>query len=430
LRVGAPRLHCSRNERLGSRLTADENLQRTNEIIRHLDPSDRAAAELAIDCALVLTFMSQPVRSMEIVSQFGASSGGLHSNGFPSSWIVGLNAVTLGDRDGFDRALDLTVGHEQLRRTSWWFNAYVMQGVAMGAMLDGDWGAAEAAVAEVMRVGGHYMNFTHGCHGQRTWIARETGNAEMVYQQSLGTARSDFPAARAGVVSVAAEAGHIDHVLALLDELAPDDFAAVGRGWLTVLILGDLAWGVVTADATAHATVLRRLLHPYSGEMVRVASGVLVMCSIDRLLAGLAAVDGDHAEADRLFPLALAQEEALRAPPLATRTRHWWGRALARRGETHRARPLLAEARAAADELGMRGVVAQIDDLTSGNGTSGDRIRPLSAGGMSSGHETPMTSPDRSHQLHPLVVPQLGQAWQEPARIICTPHCMHSGASD
>jgi hypothetical protein len=100
--------------------------------------------------------------------------------------------------------------------------------------------------------------------------------------------------------------------------------------------------------------------------MARIASGTHVMCSIDRLLAGLAAVDGDHAEADRLFALALAQEEALRAPPLATRTRHWWGRALTRRGETDRARPLLAAARTAADELGMRGVVAQIDDLTSG----------------------------------------------------------------
>jgi hypothetical protein len=33
------------------------------------------------------------------------------------------------------------------------------------------------------------------------------------------------------------------------------------------------------------------------------------------------------------------------------------------------------------------------------------------------------------HQLQPLVEPQLGQAWHEPARIICTPHCMHMGAS-
>ena len=32
-------------------------------------------------------------------------------------------------------------------------------------------------------------------------------------------------------------------------------------------------------------------------------------------------------------------------------------------------------------------------------------------------------------QLQPLVLPQLGQAWHEPARIIGTPHCMHIGAS-
>ena len=33
-------------------------------------------------------------------------------------------------------------------------------------------------------------------------------------------------------------------------------------------------------------------------------------------------------------------------------------------------------------------------------------------------------------QLQPLVVPQLGQAWQAPARTIATPHCMHIGASE
>ena len=34
-----------------------------------------------------------------------------------------------------------------------------------------------------------------------------------------------------------------------------------------------------------------------------------------------------------------------------------------------------------------------------------------------------------SGQLQPLVLPQLGQAWQLPARIICTPQVMHIGAS-
>ena len=118
-------------------------------------------------------------------------------------------------------------------------------------------------------------------------------------------------------------------------------------------------------EARAHAAVLRRLLRESSGLMARLNGNTLVMCSYDRFLAGLAAVDGDHDEADRLFTAAVAQEEAVRSPPLVCRTKHWWGRALARRGEPDRARPLLDDARASAERLGMRGVVSQIDDLLS-----------------------------------------------------------------
>ena len=38
--------------------------------------------------------------------------------------------------------------------------------------------------------------------------------------------------------------------------------------------------------------------------------------------------------------------------------------------------------------------------------------------------EVLVTSNAISHQLQPDVLPQLGQAWQEPARCIWTPHCM------
>ena len=136
----------------------------------------------------------------------------------------------------------------------------------------------------------------------------------------------------------------------------------MGRGWLTTAALASVACAVVTVDARPHAAVLRRLLDGYSGLIVRIASGVEATCAYDHLLAGLAAVDGDRAEADRLFAAAISQEEALRSPPPVTRTKHWWGRALLRRGERDRC-PLLAEARASAEQLGMRAVVLQIDDF-------------------------------------------------------------------
>jgi hypothetical protein len=47
----------------------------------------------------------------------------------------------------------------------------------------------------------------------------------------------------------------------------------------------------------------------------------------------------------------------------------------------------------------------------------------------------PQQKPTRSFngllivQLQPEVLPHDGQAWHEPARFICTPHCMHIGAS-
>lgn len=181
----------------------------------------------------------------------------------------------------------------------------------MRALLDGDWATAKALVAEIRTVAGHDGNFALGCQAQSAWLHRETGRTEQEYQSSLQLVEMlpDFPVLRALLVADAAEAGHLEIAAGLLDELAPDDFAAVGRGWLTVLALGNVAWAAIAVDARRHAPVLRTLLAEFEGTMAVIASGTHVMCSIDRLLAGLAALDGDHAEADRLFAAALAQEE-------------------------------------------------------------------------------------------------------------------------
>ncbi len=353
------------NERVGPHLTPDDHAARVHEIVRHLDPADPEARKVAMDCVVGLMYMQQPRQATEVYDRF-ATPGGTDSFGTPMDAVLAQIALSLGDRDGFERHLDAALGHAQLRRSSWSYESAMFQRIAMRELLDGRWSAAARAVDEVLGQGGHSTNFALGCQIQRNWIARETGDVETLYQFSVNflATNSSFPVARALVAAEAAEAGHRDHALAALDELAPDDFAAVGRGWLTILALGSLAWAVVTVDARPHAGVLRRLLADYGGQMARAASGTHVMCSVDRLLASLAAVDGDHAEADRLFAAALAQEEALRSAPLATRTKHWWGRALARRGEAERAAPLLADARAAAELLGMHAVVRQIDDLT------------------------------------------------------------------
>jgi hypothetical protein len=174
----------------------------------------------------------------------------------------------------------------------------------------------------------------------------------------------DFPILRGLSVGEVAELGRHDEVRAILDELAVDDYRGVGRGWFTLYSLGNVAWAAIAVDAAQHAGRLRQLLAEYRGQIAVVATGTYAMCAVDRLHAGLFALDGEHDEADRLFAGALAQERSLGSRPLETRTLHWWGRALLRRGETERGLELLSQARDFANELGMRAVTRQIDDLT------------------------------------------------------------------
>ncbi len=97
--------------------------------------------------------------------------------------------------------------------------------------------------------------------------------------------------------------------------------------------------------------------------MAVTGTGLIVLGAIDRLLAGLADVEGDHDGADAWFAAALAQEVAMGSAPLAARTRHWWGRARFRRGDRAGAAPLLVASRATAEELAMPGLLAQLDAL-------------------------------------------------------------------
>ncbi len=353
-------------EVVGPNITPAEFHDRVLRIIEHLDPNDPQACAAAGRLLDGVVYMNQARLAEAIVERYPAPDGDGSTWGIPPDRIVGHMRLNLGDREGFERGLD---DYERGLGPGirWWLaGAGLRQSRAMAALLDGRWDDARRFVAEIREVAPHDGNFALGCQTQDAWIQRETGEVEAVYQltRQLAELLPDLVVLKATLVLEAAEAGHVSEVVELLDEFAPDDFVAVGRGWLTLGAFSFLAWGAVTADAHQHAPVLRRLLQPYAGQMAVYASGVYVISSIDRLLAGLAALDGDHAESDRLFAAAFAQEQALSAPPLVARTQHWWARALIRRGEPERAPALIESARATASELGMTHLVTQLDELT------------------------------------------------------------------
>ncbi len=341
-----------------------EHRARVDHVVAHLDPTDTLSCQIAMRCARSLTSTNQPRDALPIVEAFAANCEGIDTEGFPVEVALSTMWLHLGDRDSSDRLLDKAA--RDARRSYWFYDCQVLQREVMRSLLDGHWSDAADGAAEVSRIGGHDPNLALGSESQLVWLRRETGEIDVNLQvlNDYLLALPDFPAVRATYLGELAESGRGDDVRSMLDELAPNKFRAVGRGWLNLFSITNVAWAAIATDASDHASTLRPMFDDYAGQIGVVATGTYVMGAVDRVRAGLAALEGDHGEADRLFAAALTQERALRSRPLEARTLHWWGRALLRRGDTVRGFELLRDARALANELAMRGVTRQIDDLS------------------------------------------------------------------
>lgn len=344
---------------------SDPNAHRSkiSRIIDHLDPSDTRACQIAMRCARSLTSTNQAPDARPITERFVANCAGVDTEGFPVEIALSTMWLHLGDRDSSDRCL--ATAARDPRRNYWFYDCQVLQREIMRDLLEGRWSEAASALAEFDRIGSHDANLILSSAAQTEWLRRETGDAEANIElvRSLIDAMPDFAVLRAMEVANLAELDDDTTTLRLLDELAPNGFDAVGRGWLTLLALGQVAWAAVAVDARQHARTLRHALSEYTGQIAVMATGTHALCAVDRLLAGLAAMEGDDDAADRLFANALAQDRSLRSRPLEARTLHWWGRALVRRGDTERGQETLRHASDLAGELGMPGVVRQIERL-------------------------------------------------------------------
>ena len=337
--------------------------ERIAAVVPHLDPGDVAASQLAMRCARSLASSNQPRDALAISERFAGNCGGIDNEGFPIEVALSTMWLHLGDRDRSDHYLDVAASDR--RRGYWFYDCQVLQREAMRALLDGRWNDAADHIDAVARIGGHDQNLTLSCAQQQSWLNREFGELDrnLTDVDAYLAAFPDFAAIRCLQVGEWAEAGRVDAVCAALDQLSVDDFRSAGRGWLTLLSIGNLAWAAIAVDATEHAVRLRRVLEPMAGQLGVIATGTNVMCAVDRLLAGLAALEGRHAEADALFDAALAQEQTVRSRPLQARTRHWWGRALVRRGDDAAARPHIDAAHDIASDLDMKALVAQLENV-------------------------------------------------------------------
>ena len=341
-----------------------EHARRVSAIVAHLDPSDTLSCQIAMRCARSLTSTNQPRDAASIAAAFAGNCDGIDTEGFPVELALSTMWMHLGDRDESDRLLEVAANDAQ--RSYWFYDCQVMQRQVMRCLLDGNWDEATRMAEEVGSIGGHDPNLALGSQCQLAWVRRETGeiNTNLQVIGDYLVALPDFPAVRAMHVSELAEAGRVEETRTLLAELALDGFRAAGRGWLMLFSLMNVAWAVVSIDASEYAQTLSPMFDDYAGQVGVVATGLYAMSAVDRLRAALAELEGRHDDADRLFAAALVQERGLRSGPLEARSLQWWGRALLRRGDAGRGIDLLRMATALAEQFSMTGVTRQIEELT------------------------------------------------------------------
>ena len=176
------------------------------------------------------------------------------------------------------------------------------------------------------------------------------GEIEFAVQQ-FADDQPAMPVWRCGLLSVYLQAGRTTELRREYERFAADGFASLPRDnlWLTALAL--LAEVCSHLNDEKGARELRALLEPYSGRNV-VTPGVAYLGPVDRYLALLATVAGDHDQAASWFSSARDLAGAMGARPTCARLALDEAEALSER-DPARSATLAAEAASEADELGL-----------------------------------------------------------------------------
>jgi hypothetical protein len=185
--------------------------------------------------------------------------------------------------------------------------------------------------------------------GDEQWMEREL--RDLVARSHMSVAHA------AALVQIEAAHGAVEQARGRLDELVGTGLDTLRPGMLFIWTLTELARGSIVLRATRHAPRLYRALAPYAGRVVVAAGAVLCAGSADYYLAGLAALNGDAAAADRHYRAAAGCHRRLGARPMLAHTLHEHAQLL-RQQEKHAA---LAEARAIAADCGMTKLLAVLD---------------------------------------------------------------------
>lgn len=277
-------------------------------------------------------------------------------------------SAEMGDRDGMDQALDqLALFGEN--RQHMHFEVIVTHGMAMKAILDGDFQAAEKFSNTAFDLGQKtHGDAMEGVHGMQMFtIRREQGRLAQiapVIKKMLDDDPSDA-AWKPGFAIVASDLGHIKASQRMLREMAEHDFffALDAKYSTTLAYLAEIS--AISNDRDLSER-LYDLLHPY--EDMTITAGVTTVClgAAARQLGLLSSALGEWDRAERHFEVALDLNRRMRTPPWTAWTKHDLAAMLLKRARPEdrtRAISAIHEAVDAAAKHGMVKLTRSCEDL-------------------------------------------------------------------
>jgi DNA-binding SARP family transcriptional activator/DNA-binding CsgD family transcriptional regulator len=231
------------------------------------------------------------------------------------------------------------------------------------ALLEGRLREAESA-AERSREWGRLLRGrdASGTYGiQMFGIRREQGRlAELVpVARSLAAGGPGDGVWRPAVAALLAELEMEKEVERELAHIGQEGLGALRQSlWVgSLLYLTDACSAIGEREVAA---LVYPELASFAGTNVTIGSGVIFCGPADRYLGMLAATLGDPERADGHFAAALELNRRMGASTWLAHTYYEYGRMLRSNGESERAEPLLAEAAALAEQVGMSALLARI----------------------------------------------------------------------
>lgn len=290
-----------------------------------------------------------------------------------------IDLLELGDGDAASREIDAyrrRVAELRHANVAWYGEAFR----AMRATVRGDFAAAEAHLADVLRLGDEARS-THAqptVAAQTFWLRREQGRlaeiAPMVEAAAVELARGDHLGAvawRALHVLLLCELDRIGEARVTLELVDPRTVATLPHDTHRGITLAMLAESCAHLDDRPRAAQIHEALLPWADRTIVGPFGCVCLGPAARFLGLTAATLERWSDAERWFERADVACRTLGAQPILARTQV--DRALALRragGAGGRAERLLAAAAEAATALGMHGLSERVRPVATPTGAA------------------------------------------------------------